>query len=162
LILAAIYPVLVWFLVYRLRRRWSGFALAILAGTLVWVLAPTLGRLIPRGSELIGALIYAEAVLVTLIGLWIATLRRPPAVDHYCSHCHYDLDGLILGPGARCPECGEGVPTREPPKALERCTTCGLMLAGVDLASRKGRCPTCATVLPIGGSARPSPSVAGR
>lgn len=148
LILAAIYPVVIWYLVYRLRRTWAGFALALTAGLAVWALAPAIARLIPRGGELIGVLIYAEAALVTLIGVWIATLRRPPTVDHYCPHCHYDLDGLDLRTDTRCPECGEGLPGRDRPKALEKCPTCGEDLEGIDLRSRKGRCPTCATVLP--------------
>ncbi len=159
LILAAIYPVIVWFLIYRLRRTWPGFVLAIVAGSVVWALAPTIKSFVPKGGEVISVLIYAEAALVSIIGLWIATLRRPPNLHVYCPSCHYDLEGLTPeAMGTRCPECGELLPPRERPKVLANCPTCDQALTAADLRGRGPRCPTCATVLPTEPAARFKPT----
>ncbi len=148
MILAAIYPLLVWTLVYRLRRTWPGFALALVGGVTVLLLVPLLRMLMPGAIEAFTILLYAEAVLVALIGVWIATLRRPPSVHTYCVACHYDLSGIdVRSPGAVCPECGDRLSGSWAPQPTINCPTCHADIERDVLSRREARCPHCATVL---------------
>lgn len=162
MILAAIYPLLVWTLVYRLRRTWPGYALAVGGGITVLLLVPVLRALMPRAIEAFTILLYAEAVLVALIGVWIATLKRPPRVSSYCLACHYDLSGIdVRSPGAVCPECGDRLSGSWAPQPTINCPTCHHDIDRNVLSQREARCPHCATVLRgarIGGIARGAPT----
>jgi hypothetical protein len=129
LIIAAIYPVLLWLVVFRFRRRLVGLVV-LGAGTLVlWPLATIVTKLGAvglsggGGGMLVAKLMWAEMFLVVLIGgaLWL--VRRPPA-HPYCAYCHYDLTGLDTSQvQVPCPECGE-------------CLSQGLRLAGGAIPKR--------------------------
>lgn len=113
MIIFAIYAMLVWYLVLRWRRRVLGFVVALGSG----LAALAIGRYVPDmfasadGAFGMKWLIYAEAVLVGGMGLFIACLPRKPEYAH-CPYCRYDLRGLDEGT-ARCPECGQPVLGRE-------------------------------------------------
>lgn len=105
MILFAVYAVVVWFLAMRWRRTLLGFVvpLAAVAGAVLmtWLLRLWL---IEVAYLQLSLLMWAEAIIVGGIGLFIACLpRRPPG--RYCPWCWYDTGGL----GAEiktCPECG--------------------------------------------------------
>lgn len=114
MLLLPIYAVIVWYATYRLRRRLLGLVLPILAGGAVLLLL----RLIVRMQHSLGAtsagdslsislMLYAEAIVVTAVGLFIAVLPRTPAYPH-CPYCFYNLTGLDDrdSPDFVCPECG--------------------------------------------------------
>jgi len=144
-IIAALYPVCVWFVVYRLRRTPLGVALPFFSAALVVVIAPLLQHFIGRSAVPLMPLVYAEAALLLSVGLWLALMPRPVPPGSRCEHCSYNLAGLDTNvQGARCPECGGDVT----PPSLRKCETCGNTLAGVDLSQRGQRCGRCGTILP--------------
>lgn len=146
LILAAIYPVLVWFLAYRYRRTPIGIAIPIMAGLLAGTLAPMLRVWAGRSAEALVPLVYAESVLVLAVGVWLSLMPRRKPSGHYCPHCHYDLAGLdTTTPGAVCPECGGDVT----PASLNSCSTCQAPTEGRDLTRTGQRCSRCGTILPL-------------
>lgn len=125
MILFAAYAIIVWYLAARYRRDWRGF-LAPLIGAALALLAvriPALQRVLPErwwvmgfGTEL-QILIWAESMIVLVVGLFIALMPRPPARPH-CAYCWYEIAGL--DPEQRCcPECGmppDGYANRKSPR----------------------------------------------
>ncbi|MGQ0628769.1 MAG: hypothetical protein ACT4PL_11800 [Phycisphaerales bacterium] len=120
MILFAVYAVFVWYLAMRYRRRWLGFAIVLVGAALCLLLAKALMKFdtfLGGGPRLVQHLIWGESALVLVVGLFVASLPRPPSGRH-CAYCWYDLRGLesesggstaSAGPGAEpvCPECGE-------------------------------------------------------
>lgn len=145
MIIAAIYPVFVWFLVYRLRRTLIGISLPFVSAALVVLIAPLLQTMIGRSAVPLLPLLYAEAGLLLAVGLWLSLMPRPVPTGSRCEHCGYSLAGLDTAvQGALCPECGGDVT----PPSLRKCDTCGTSLANVDLSRRGQRCRRCSTILP--------------
>lgn len=114
MLLLPIYAVIVWYATYRFRRRLLGLALPIIAGVAVLALLRlivrmqhTLGASSAGDSLTISLMMYAEAIVVTAVGLFIAVLPRTPAYPH-CPYCFYNLTGLEGrdSPEFVCPECG--------------------------------------------------------
>lgn len=105
MILFAIYAVIVWYLALRFRRRWQAFAIVPVASVSVYLLVPLM-RHVNVADIGLYILLGAEAVVILIVGLFIAVLPRPPAHPH-CHYCKYDMRGLHgLSPEQRCPECG--------------------------------------------------------
>ena len=116
MILFAVYAVVVWWMAMRHRRTLAGFAIAALCALPVLLAAryaPVLGvigsgsaapRTPGRGMEGLQILLFAEAVVVAGVALFIACLPRPPSGRH-CGYCWYDLSGLDTDTDV-CPECG--------------------------------------------------------
>lgn len=112
-ILLAAYAFFVWYLAMRFRRQWGGYASVVLGVLVLLVLVrPALGEqvlgvVLPPGIlggfRQLSALIVPEAVLIALVGFFVASLprRRLPTE----CRCGYDLTGLDPL-GLRCPECG--------------------------------------------------------
>lgn len=128
---------------------------AALAGLMLVALAHwqltvwTEGRIVLRVMQL---LLYPYAVLVTIVGLYIASLPRAIAAGT-CHQCGYDLSGLPIR-GQCCPECGVPVALLA---VKGRCGVCRENLPSV--AGRFGQCAACQT--PFRLEARPR-RVAGR
>lgn len=105
MILFAVYAVIIWYLALRFRRRWQAFAIVPIASISVYVLVPLM-RHVNVADIGLYILLGAEAVVILIVGLFIAILPRPPAHPH-CHYCKYDMRGLQgRGPDQRCPECG--------------------------------------------------------
>lgn len=109
MLLFVLYAVLVWYACARWRRRWLGFACALVgaAGVVgVAIFHIHLNRW--SGGRIylpvLQSLLYPYGVLLLVMGLYIACLPRSrPAIS--CRRCHYDLAGLEEDE-PRCPECG--------------------------------------------------------
>jgi DNA-directed RNA polymerase subunit RPC12/RpoP len=152
-IIAAIFPIFIWFLCYRFRRSAIGITIPFAAGALVMILSPLLKAFLLRSAEPLLPLIYAEAVLITGVGLWLATMPRKKDRDRSCRHCEYDLTGLDINvEGARCPECGGDIT----PASTHTCVTCSASLHALDLTIPGQRCKKCGTMLPVLRRRRPS------
>ncbi|MBY0309087.1 MAG: hypothetical protein K2Q09_10130 [Phycisphaerales bacterium] len=144
-IIAAIYPVFLWFMVFRFRRTWPGVALALSGTLLVWP-AAEFARHAPGNSTgfALSRIVYGEMVLIGVVSAWLALMRRPPGYP-VCPYCRYSLVGLATdAPRAVCPECGHLLhPERENP-AEPFCLCCGQRLGGAAGMSRvPERCPSC-------------------
>lgn len=118
MILFAVYAVVVWFLAMRWRRTFLGFVVPI-AAVLLAVAVTGLLRiwLIEVAYVQLSLLMWAEAIIVGGIGLFIACLPRRPQ-GQYCPWCWYDTRGL--GSDIKiCPECGGAIATeprrKQPP-----------------------------------------------
>lgn len=102
-----LYTVLVWWLAFRHRRRWLGFA-AVVAGVAgLYVVSELLRAWFPtadgQGSPLIAVLLLPYEGMLLVGGLYIVALPRPKRAMT-CAGCAYDMRGLDAG--SRCPECG--------------------------------------------------------
>jgi hypothetical protein len=144
-IIAAIYPVFLWFVVFRLRRTWPGLVLALLGTAAVWPAAQVsqmIGGSVTGG--VIAKLVYGEMTLIGLVSLWLVTMRRP-STHPVCPYCRYNLTGLMGmdEPGRVCPECGHEL--NPPPSRPEQpyCLCCGRVLAGLDANATGQTCPGC-------------------
>lgn len=105
MIIFALYGFLIWFLCFRWRRRPRGFAVAFAGAAIVAAIALSVRDGDAPGSGLpLRLLVYGEAALVFLGGLFIAALPRPPR-GNICRYCWYDFEGLPA-PVQNCPECG--------------------------------------------------------
>lgn len=117
MILFAVYALVIWYLTMRLRRRVAGFVIAVVGGLAAYYLGRWLPGMLPswlidrEGYMGISWLFYAEAGVVTGIGVFIACLPRPLDYPH-CPYCRYDLRGLE-GEATLCPECGQGMKGHE-------------------------------------------------
>lgn len=149
MIIAAIYPVFLWFVVFKLRRTWLGVALAI-AGTLaVWPVAQ-LSQMVAGSitGGVIAKLIYGEMTLIAVVSLWLVTMRRPPAYP-VCPYCRYNLSGLPARKGresGRCPECGQELNPKAVHPGEPYCLCCGTLLRGLDPNTSGQTCPGCGAV----------------
>ena len=105
MIVFILYLVAIWGLAHWFRRRWQGYAIALLSVFPVAAAALMLPGLLNIGvsmaSPALAALPAAYAVLVCAGALLIAAQPRRPAVG--CGSCGYDLAGNTSGV---CPECG--------------------------------------------------------
>ncbi len=113
MILLAAYAFFVWYLAMRFRRQWAGYA-SVAAGVLILLLLVRpalgenlLGQVLPSGVRggfrQLAALIIPEAVLIALVGFFVASLPRSVGANQ--CRCGYELVGLDPV-GLRCPECG--------------------------------------------------------
>ncbi|MGD9688182.1 MAG: hypothetical protein AB7K52_05605 [Phycisphaerales bacterium] len=127
MILFAVYAVIVWYLVAKNRRRVSGFAYAIggaaLAAAITWGVGVLMNiqsseRIPGRGYQLapLWILMWAEAIIVGAVGLFIAALPRNP-IGRHCSNCWYDTSGLRA---PVCPECGRQIAPEHPAAPAEK------------------------------------------
>jgi hypothetical protein len=117
IVLAAIYPVFLWLLVFRYRRTWPGVLIAVIGTTLVWFIADLiafLGNETNNGGPAIFAnLIRGEMVFIGVVSAWLCSMRRKP--DHpHCPYCRYDLSGHTAALPRICPECGQSLPPLRP------------------------------------------------
>lgn len=144
MIIAAIYPVLLWFLVFRFRRTWPGVAIFVIGTLLVWPVAR--GAQSVSGSIIGGVLanmVYGEMALIGLVAAWLLTMRRPPAYP-VCPYCRYNLTGLPTGiPGSVCPECGQVLNPSPTDPTDPFCLCCGTKLVGLDPNASGQTCPSC-------------------
>lgn len=109
--LFAFYACGVWYLALRFRRQWPAFVIVPAAAGVTALLVPVLmaANVADVGLYL---MLSAEAVVILLVGLFIAILPRAPKHPH-CAYCRYDLRGLVGETGRavsdgpqQCPECG--------------------------------------------------------
>lgn len=146
MIIAAIYPVFLWFVVFKLRRTWPGLALAI-AGTLaVWPVAQ-FSQMVAGSvtGGVIAKLVYGEMALIACVSLWLVTMKRPPA-HPVCPYCRYDLSGLPsmkAGVSGLCPECGQELNPRAVHPGEPYCLCCGTLLRGLNPDATGQTCPGC-------------------
>jgi hypothetical protein len=103
------YAVAVWYAACRFRRSWRGFG-AVAVGLLGCAILAWLHWRLYIWSEgryylrVLQVMLYPYALLVTVVGLFFASLpRHRPA--YACRTCLYDMDGL-LPLISECPECG--------------------------------------------------------
>ena len=143
MIIAAIYPVFLWFFVFRFRRTWPGLALAVVGTLMVWPVARFAQASAGSTGTVLARLVYAEMALIGLVSVWLVTMRRPPT-HPVCPYCRYDLSGLPATlPGALCPECGNEL-NPPPNRASEPyCLSCGRALGELDPAETGQACPGC-------------------
>lgn len=144
MIIAAIYPVFLWFFVFRMRRTWRGAAL-VACGTLAfWPIAQLvqmIGGTVTGG--VIAKLVYAEMILIGLVAFWLVLMRRPSSIP-LCPYCRYNLAGLPTGsPDAVCPECGNTLHPELKRPDTPFCLACGHVLVGLDPDATGQRCPAC-------------------
>lgn len=106
-----LYGVLVWWLVFRGRRRWSGLAWlalgeAVIAG--IGIFHTQLGVWFGIQIESLQLLLYSYAGLLAVIGLFLFVQPRVYSIRgrRLCRSCGYDLVG-ILEDEPLCPECGD-------------------------------------------------------
>ena len=110
MVLLPLYALLVWFFCLRFRRRWIGFVCAIAGASSVLLVIPVAGRLLRLiGSDeeprVLSLLIYGEAMIVLVVGLYVAMLPRRDRSNR-CPYCEYDLSGHSAEQPPLCPECG--------------------------------------------------------
>ncbi len=110
MVLLPLYALFVWFLCLRFRRRWIGFVCAIAGAASVLLVIPVAGRVLRfLGSNeeprVFALLIYGEALIVLLVGLYVAMLPRRDRRNR-CPYCDYDLSGHSAEQPPVCPECG--------------------------------------------------------
>lgn len=126
-----VYAMFVWYLCWRFRRRWEGFAAVLLGGAGVvgtgllhvkirdW----TGGAIDIENAQI---LLYTYGVLVLGMGVFFVVMptsfRNRRAERGQCVACGYDV--RALGAGDRCPECG-----RELSKPAERFDVAGAQRA---------------------------------
>jgi hypothetical protein len=142
-IIAAIYPVFLWFMVFRFRRTWLGIVFAVAGTLMVWPVALLAQRISGASTGFVlSRLVYGEMTLIGIVSAWLAAMRRPPT-NPVCPYCKYDLTGLPHQVGAVCPECGyDLVPgSRNPLESSCRC--CGHRLGLLDPSSTNLTCPAC-------------------
>ena len=144
MIIAAIYPVLLWFLVFRFRRTWPGFLLALLGTLAVWPIAHLTQTLSgPITGLVFSRIVYGEMALIGLVAAWLVSMRLPPT-HPVCPYCRYDLRGLPIGtPGSVCPECGQALNPKSSDPTEPFCLCCGCKLASLDPALTGQTCPAC-------------------
>jgi len=105
-----LYGVLVWWLVFRGRRRWSGLGWLVAGESVIVALAifhVHLGRWGDIQIQSLQLLLYSYAGLLALVGLFLFVQPRIYAVRgrRLCRACGYDLVGM-LEEAPVCPECG--------------------------------------------------------
>ncbi|MFT3685657.1 MAG: hypothetical protein QM783_12145 [Phycisphaerales bacterium] len=143
MIIAAIYPVFLWFMVFRFRRTWLGAAIAIV-GTLLVLPIGLLTQRISGATTgfVLSRIIYGEMTLIGIVSAWLATMRRAPG-NPVCPYCKYDVTGLSLNPGTVCPECGnELIPGNRDPRE-PYCLCCGQKLGPLNPSVPGQTCPSC-------------------
>lgn len=112
MIFFVIYAFAVWFLAWRLRRRWG--AAAVLACSLVPIVLGEmamdawLSRVAAGSTVSMHLALWAYAALILSVGGLVAWAPRKLEAWR-CAHCAYDLRGNTLG---YCPECAAQAPAR--------------------------------------------------
>ncbi|MEO0483015.1 MAG: hypothetical protein AAF138_05285 [Planctomycetota bacterium] len=106
-----LYGVLVWWLVFRGRRRWSGLGWLAAGEAVLAMVALFHAQLGKWGSiqiESLQLLLYSYAGLLALVGVFLFVQPRVYAVRgrRLCRACGYDLVGIIEDKPT-CPECGK-------------------------------------------------------
>lgn len=105
------YAVIVWWLAGRFRRTWTGYA-CVAAGAAFMGLVifghyqlgiATQGRIY---MEVLQPILYAYGLMVTSMGLFVASLPRRVEHGRRCHACGYDLEWIENGDPGVCPECG--------------------------------------------------------
>jgi len=160
------YAAFVWYLCFRYRRRWAGFACVGVGVLIVWLVAQFFhlmhhwiraanpDRYDPHDDgRLFDFLLIVEAVMVAVVGLYLACLPRHIAVRP-CRRCKYELAGLE-NENPTCPECGL---TFAFSRVMSRdCPRCGVEAM---LSARDNDCPACRPVAieeaPFSSAATPS------
>lgn len=113
-----LYAAVVWYAAARWRRTWWSFA--VVTGGLLVIIGFILAQdwiSLAIGFRLVGVmvngLLYPFAVLLGLVGYYIALIPRPPGegASVPCEHCGYDLVGME-NPAGVCPECGQPLAAR--------------------------------------------------
>lgn len=114
MMLLPLYALAVWFICFRLRRKWMGW-FALFAGVsivLSMVYAyPYLQRWFTGESTRWSSfqfVMWAEAIMVSAVGVFILCLPRE-VVQVPCRKCRYELESLAAEHhqgNPRCPECG--------------------------------------------------------
>lgn len=116
MVLAALYPVIVWLFVFRYRRTLLGLLLAVGAVIAAWLLADLMVYFAGgNNGQLLRLLIRAETVLLAVISLWLWSMKRRPLYVH-CDSCWYDLRGHTSASVVQCPECGTVQPRVSTPR----------------------------------------------
>ncbi len=128
LILFPIYALLVWYACLRWRRQLMGVAALLLGLALIGLLA----RLdiavrqalhLPDNGPLFRFMLYAEAVIVALVGGLLVFLPPRKLAKVPCRRCGYELHGLDEA-NPTCPECGTEFAAIK--VELAPCAGCGL------------------------------------
>lgn len=143
MIIAAIYPVFLWFMVFRFRRTWVGIAFAVAGTLMVWPIALVAQRISGASTGFVlSRLVYGEMALIGIVSTWLVTMRRPPT-NPVCPYCKYDLTGLSHDVGTICPECGNDLFPGNKDPLESYCLCCGQRLGRLDPNTTGLTCPTC-------------------
>src|ERR1051325_12209144 len=127
MILFPIYAVVIWYLCFRWRRTWIGWAALVLGlagvGLISWMhmVFNTAVFSDSVNPMLFQILLVAEAGLVLVMGGFSVTLPVEVA-ELPCRRCRYDLAGLEEE-NPTCPECGMRHAAKK--VRLRSCRACG-------------------------------------
>jgi RNA polymerase subunit RPABC4/transcription elongation factor Spt4 len=159
MILFPIYAVVIWYLCFRWRRHWIGWACLVLGlagvGLLGWAhrMLNTAIFADEVNPLLFQILLVAEAALVLVMGGFSVTLPVEVA-DVPCRRCRYDLAGLEVD-NPTCPECGMQHAARKVRRRA--CRVCSAeMFVG---SGENPQCPACGVEHAIWEVRPPRPAV---
>lgn len=128
MVLFPIYAFLVWYACLRWRRQVMGvavLALGIMAILLLAQLDITIRQAlhVPDNGPLFRFMLYAEGLMVGLVGVLLVALPPRRAAIVPCRRCGYELQGLEEA-NPTCPECGTIFAAHALP--LAPCIACGV------------------------------------
>ncbi|MBL0870918.1 MAG: hypothetical protein IBJ18_10120 [Phycisphaerales bacterium] len=111
MIILPLYALYIWFLAFRWRRTWRGYAVSAAGGLAVLLLAIIGDKYFGGVSDkvdrldLLKVIFWAEGAAVFFVGTIIASAPRSDGRVR-CLYCRYDLSGHAHEQIPVCPECG--------------------------------------------------------
>lgn len=111
MIILPLYALYIWFLAFRWRRTWRGYAVGAAGGLAVLILAIVGDKYFGGVSDkvdrfdLMKVIFWAEGAAVFFVGTIIASAPRGDGRVR-CLYCRYDLSGHAHEQIPVCPECG--------------------------------------------------------
>ncbi len=111
MIILPLYALYIWYLAFRWRRTWRGYAVGAAGGLAVLILAIVGDKYFGGVSDkvdrfdLMKVIFWAEGAAVFFVGTLIASAPRGDGRVR-CLYCRYDLSGHAHEEIPVCPECG--------------------------------------------------------
>lgn len=111
MIILPLYALYIWYLAFRWRRTWRGYAVGAAGGLAVLLLAIVGDKYFGGVSDkvdrfdLMKVIFWAEGAAVFFVGTIIASAPRSDGRVR-CLYCRYDLSGHAHEQIPVCPECG--------------------------------------------------------